>query len=176
MRMWLSRLSLPRVFNDTCLPNSCTLTTGVTFSMHYRVSVRLPIGRLWLSTFVGGEESEVQVLQFYRPDLQQRQRRTKYSNLNAKYFWHIVHKRHRANTFIIAGNREKRKPGNFPPDAKLSRFSYRPTSSDSPLKKGGFLIAHPGYFLMREWGQGIRVFFSVWHLVLYISELVFIYT
>lgn len=78
-------------------------------------------------------------------------------------------------TFIIASNRERRKPENFPPDAKLSPFSYRPTSSDSSLRKGGFLIAHPGYFLMREWGQGIRVFFSVWHLVLYISELVFIY-
>lgn len=34
-RAYDSRLSLPRVVEDTCLSNSCALTTGVTFSMYY---------------------------------------------------------------------------------------------------------------------------------------------
>lgn len=61
-----------------------------------------------------------------------------------------MHKRHRADTFIVSRVGERKRPENFFAGAKLSRVSYRPTSSDSPSKKGGFLIARPGYFLMRE--------------------------
>lgn len=164
-RAYDSRLSLPRVVEDTRLRLAwhlaCIIYTSSYLCVAYdqRLSSAVKRARFKYYNFIARVCNRDRIFKF-----------------KCKVFLPSMHKRHDANAALSSRIGKRRKPKKFSSRCEIVTIFLPSYFFRLTLEEGRIFNSAPRVPLNARIGRGIRVFFSVWHLVLYISKLVFIYT